>query len=213
MIQPPEAAAAFAVGLQDASGDVRRIASAGWMRATAIPEEVIPALIQALSDPESQVRANVAHALSRLDSIPPESIPRLVECAADPSDGLRISAALALKLAPPGDVRAIMEHLVADPNLRVRLLAAGSLLAADPGNSKAAAVVVEALGDPALRLRKAALQLVDSFGENGRAFAEAVRQRQDLEEDAELRQIVARLIERFSTVDESPAGSVESSVP
>ncbi len=205
MIQPPEAAAAFAAGLQDASGDVRKVASAGWMKATAIPEEVIPALVQALSDPETQVRANVAHALSRLDSVPPEAVPRLVECAADPSDGLRINAALALKLAPPGDVQEIMEHLVADPNLRVRLIAAGSLLAADPSNARAGAVVVEALADPALRLRKAALELVESLGENGRVFADAVRQRKDLEEDAETGQILARLVERLSAPAGTPA--------
>jgi HEAT repeat protein len=198
MIQPPEAARAFAVGLQDASCDVRRVASAGWMKATSIPEEVNPALIQALGDPETQVRANVARALSRLDSLPPEAVPQLAECAADPSDGLRMSAALALKLAPPGGVRQVMEHLVGDPNLRVRLIAAGSLLAADPGNGRAVAVVVEALADPALRLRKAALELVESLGENGKAFADAARQRKDLEEDAESGQILARLLDRLS---------------
>jgi hypothetical protein len=58
------------------------------------------------------------------------------------------------------------------------------------------------LGDPALRLRKAALELVESLGENGRAFADEVRQRKDLEEDAESRQILARLLERLS----APAG-------
>ena len=70
MIQPPETAAAFTAGLKDACGDIRMVASAGWMNATAIPEEAIPALVEALRDPEVQVRANAAHALARLDAIP-----------------------------------------------------------------------------------------------------------------------------------------------
>ena len=48
----------LAAGLKDACGDIRRVASAGWMNATAISEEAIPALIEALRDPEVQVRAN-----------------------------------------------------------------------------------------------------------------------------------------------------------
>ena len=59
-IQPPETAEAFAAGIKDACGDVRMVASAGWMNATAISEEAIPALIEALCDPEVQVRANCA---------------------------------------------------------------------------------------------------------------------------------------------------------
>ncbi len=58
MIQPPETAEALAAGLKDGCGDIRKIASAGWMNATAISDEVIPALVEALRDPEVQVRAN-----------------------------------------------------------------------------------------------------------------------------------------------------------
>ena len=100
MIQPPETAQAFVAGLKDACGDIRRVASAGWMKATAIPDEAIPALVEALRDPEVQVRANAAHALARLDVIPAAAIPLLIECTADPNDGLRMNAAMALKLAP-----------------------------------------------------------------------------------------------------------------
>ena len=60
MIQPPETTEALAAGLKDACGDIRRVASAGWMNATAIAEEAIPALIEGLRDPEVQVRANCA---------------------------------------------------------------------------------------------------------------------------------------------------------
>ena len=135
MIQPPETTQAFAAGLKDACGDIRKVASAGWMNAAAIPEEAIPALVEALRDPEVQVRANAAHALARLDAFPAEAIPLLIECTADANDGLRMNAAMALKLAPAGAVAEVMQHLVADPNSRVRLIAASSLLAAEPGNA------------------------------------------------------------------------------
>ena len=59
-IQPPETAEAFTAGLKDACGDVRMVASAGWMNATAITEQAIPALVEALGDPEVRVRANCA---------------------------------------------------------------------------------------------------------------------------------------------------------
>ncbi len=59
-IQPPETAEAFAVGLKDACGDVRMMASAGFMNSTAISEQAIPALVEALGDPEVRVRANCA---------------------------------------------------------------------------------------------------------------------------------------------------------
>ncbi len=119
-IQPPETAEAFAAGLKDVCGDVRMVASAGWMNATAISEQAIPALIEALGDPEVQVRANCAHALARLDAIPATAIPLLIECTADANDGLRMNAAMALRLVPVGAVLDVMRRLVADPNSRMR---------------------------------------------------------------------------------------------
>ncbi len=74
-IQPPETAEAFAVGLKDACGDVRRVASAGWMNATAIPEGAIPALVEALGDPEIQVRANCATPWPDWTPSPPRPFP------------------------------------------------------------------------------------------------------------------------------------------
>ena len=132
------------------------------MNATAISEEAIPALIEGLRDPEVQVRANCAHALARLDAIPAAAIPLLIECTADANDGLRMSAATALKLAPAEAVIDVMQHLVADPNSRVRLIAASSLLVAEPGNILAGAVLTESLQDPVLRVREAALELLEA---------------------------------------------------
>ncbi len=208
MIQPAEAEGAFTAGLTDASGDVRMVASAGWMKAAAIAADAIPGLVEALRDPEAQVRANVAHALARLDVLPAEAVPLLIECTTDGSEGLRINAALALKLAPAGAVGAVMEHLVADPSLRVRLVAASRLLSAAPADSRAAAVVVEALGDAVLRVRKAALELVASLGEAGAAFSEPLQRRAGLEEDPELRATLARLLKCLA----SPIGTAAQPV-
>lgn len=196
-IQPPETLAAFTAGLEDASGDIRKVASGGWMNAAAIPEGVIPVLVRALRDPEVQVRANAAHALARLDSLPGEAIPLLVACTADPSEGLRINAALALKEAPGRAAREAMGRLVEDASGRVRLIAASALLAADPGDARAGAVVAEALNDPAMRVRKAGLSLVESLGAGGASFLEVLRGRGGVEEEEELRDVLARLIERF----------------
>ncbi|HKI30664.1 MAG TPA: HEAT repeat domain-containing protein [Gemmataceae bacterium] len=205
MIQPPEILAAFTAGLQDANGDIRKVASGGWMKAASIPEAIIPVLVVALSDPEAQVRANAAHALARLDSLPAEAIPLLVACTADPSDGLRMTAAMALKAAPAGATGEAMRHLLEDANVRIRLIAASSLLAADPGDARARVVLVEALGDPSLRVRKAALELVESLGTNGVAFLEVLKERAGLEEDAELRDALGGIIERLGNQPGSPA--------
>ncbi len=209
LIQPPEAAQAFAAGLTDASGDVRKIASAAWMKADAIPEDAIPALVAALGDPENQVRANAAHALARLDAPPAEAVPRLIECAGDANDGLRMSAAMALARAPAEATRDVMLHLLADPSLRVRLIAAGSVLAADPDHAQGRAVLVEALGDPSLRVRKAAAELAESLGEEGAEFTEALKRRADAEEDSEVRQILARVLDRLAAKEaDAPDGVV-----
>ena len=194
MIQPPEAGAAFASGLQDVDGEIRKMASAGWMKMATIPEEVIPALIDALRDPESQVRANAAHALARLDPLPIAAVPLLIECTADANSGLRINAALALKLATGDAVVEAMEHLIEDANLRIRLIAASSLLSAEPAHALAGAVVTETLSDSTVRLRQSALALVQSLGPAGALFLDTLRLRADLEEDQALREALVLLV-------------------
>jgi HEAT repeat protein len=194
MIQPPQAAAAFASGLKDADGEIRKMASAGWMKMAAIPEDVIPALVEALRDPEVQVRANAAHALARLDPLPTAAVPLLVACTTDSNDGLRINAALALKLATGAVVTEAMEHLIADTNLRIRLIAASSLLSVNPAHAVAGVVVRETLSDPTLRLRQAALALVQSLGAGGAAFIDTLRLRAGLEEEPELQTALVQLV-------------------
>ena len=80
-----------------------------------------------------------------------------------------MNAAMALTLAPADMVAEVMQRLVADPNSRVRLIAAGSLLSTESSNSSASAVVVEAMEDPAPRVRAAALEVVESLGVSGAA--------------------------------------------
>ena len=147
------------------------------MNATSIPEGAIPALVEALGDPEIQVRANCAHALARLDAMPAAAVPLLIECTADAHDGLRMNAAMALRLAPAGTVLDVMQRLVADPNSRVRLIAAGSLLAVESGNTNAGVVLLEALENPAPRVREAAMELLASLGAGGATFIEDLRGR------------------------------------
>ena len=114
-----------------------------------------------------------AHALARLDAIPAAAIPVLIECTADANDGLRINAALALELAPAGEVIDVMRRLIADPNSRMRLIAAGSLLLAEASDAVAGAVLMEAMGDPAPRVREAARDILESLGAEGAAIVAA----------------------------------------
>ena len=79
-----------------------------------------------------------------------------------------------------------MQHLVADPNSRIRLIAASSLLFAEPGNTKAGAVLVEALADPPLRVREAALVLLETLGPKGAAFLEVVNSDGERETEPEI---------------------------
>ncbi len=116
MIQPPEADTAFASRNKDADGEIRKMASAGWMNAATIAEAVIPALVEALRDVEVQVRANAANALARLDALPNAAVPWLIACTTDANDGLRMNAALALKLGTGIAVAEAMGHLLEDAN-------------------------------------------------------------------------------------------------
>jgi HEAT repeat protein len=210
MIQPPEAAEVFTGGLADASPEVRRVASAGWMKAAGIPESAVPALVDALHDPEVQVRANAAHALSRLDALPPTAVPLLEECAADPNDGLRLNAAVALRGAASGAGAGTLRRLIEDPNTRVRLVAAGAVLSADPADPAAATAVAAALSDPALRLRRLGLDVVASLGDGGVAYLDALRRRSTEEEDASVRAELAALLTRLESV---ASASAEPAVP
>jgi HEAT repeat protein len=176
-IQPPQTAEALVAGLKDVCGEIRMVASAGWMNATAISEQAIPALVEALCDPEVQVRANCAHALARLEVMPAAAIPLLIECTADANDGLRMNAAMALKQAPAAEVAEVMRRLIADPNSRVRLVAASSLLVAESDNPDVGVVLVKALGDPTRRVREAAMELLGSLGARGASFLKDLKGR------------------------------------
>ena len=132
LIQPPDAAAVFATGLRDPDPRIRKVASGGLMKVTAIPDAAVPAVVESLRDPDEQVRANAAHLLSLLDPVPPEAVPDLIECATAAGDGLRLNAATALRRVADPAAREALRHLLADLNPRVRLVAAGSLASLPP---------------------------------------------------------------------------------
>jgi HEAT repeat protein len=209
LIQPPEALQAFAVGLKDASVEVRKLASAGLMKVKEVRPEVVAGLVEALRDPEIQVRSNAACALARLDPVPPQAIPLLVECTADPDDGLRMNAVLALKAASPESINAVVSPLLDDPNLRIRLIAAGLLLGENPTHPKAGGVVLEALADSTALLRKRAMELVEGLGPRAAHFLEAYQTRLAVEGEPEIKVWLTQLVERLTPGDasETPAGS------
>jgi HEAT repeat protein len=197
MIQPPEAGQAIVAGLKDDDGEIRKLASAGLLKAAAIPAEVVPGLVEALRDPEIQVRSNAAAVLARLEPVPAEAVPLLVEATAAPDDGLRMNAVVALKAAAPETVGGVAARLIEDPNLSIRLVAASFVLSADPADPRAGTVLVEALAEPTAKHRKTAVEVVDALGPRGGLFLEAVKQRIDVEEDAEVRALLTQVLERL----------------
>jgi HEAT repeat protein len=203
-IQPPEAAVAFIAGLKDDSPDLRKMASAGWRKAAAIPDEALPGLVEALHDPQIQVRANAAFALGRLEALPREAVPLLLDCTKDPNDELRLNAVLALQKITTKDVQEVFGRLVRDPTPRIRLLAAGSLLSADPAHEEAQNVVAEALTHDSSTLRKSALGLIQTLGAGGVAWLSALRERQVVEEDDEMRAGLRGLIAKLADSPNTP---------
>jgi HEAT repeat protein len=174
MIQPPEAAEAFTVGLKDPSAEVRLVASAGWVKAAVVPETAVKPLVEALKDPETQVRANAAFALSRLDRPPPDAVPLLADCTTDPSDSLRVNATLALRKAPFAATAEVMEGLLDDPSARVRLIAAGAVLGNDPTHPHARRAAEAARTDASPKVRQAAEDLLQSLDAPAETAAVAV---------------------------------------
>jgi HEAT repeat protein len=180
------------------------LASAGWRKAAAVPEEAVPALVEALHDPEVQVRANAAHALGRLDPVPAEAIPLLGECAAHPDAGLRLNAALALQGVPGRAAADALHPLLDDPSPRLRLIAARRILAEDAADAGAVAAVADALAAPAAGIRQAAAALVGGVGPAAGAVLDAVRGRVEKETDPDLRGFLADVVRRLERVAGGP---------
>jgi HEAT repeat protein len=195
LVQAPEAATAFRAGLTDPRAEIRKIASAGLMKLQTISEDAFPEVIQGLRDPESRVRANAAGILAKQKTLPDEAVPELLECLSDPEDAVRLNTALALRKAALPKLSAAFEPLLADPNPRVRLLAADLLLIGDPSHMQANQVVRESLADPAPRLRRMALELAGVLSAAVPELLEALRERVRVEEDPELSDLAAQLLE------------------
>lgn len=214
-IQGPEAFAGFMLGQRDDDPSIRVLASAGWRKAHAIPEQAIPLLIQALHDPEYRVRANVAHALGRVDPLPEAAVAPLMECVRDPHDEVRIHAAVALRAAPSSSALAVaLNHLLHDPHPRVRLLAAARMIGDDPLNAEVQAVIRESLANPKAALRTAAFGVIQGLGDRGGPFAADMQQLVDHPDWAEQREQLLTSLAAFSAPAEpivaAPAPPVES---
>jgi HEAT repeat protein len=203
MIRPPETSEALAVGLTDASGEIRMVASATWMKAESIHEDAVPLLVEALHDPEIQVRSNAAHALARLESLPTDAIPLLLDCIDSANDGLRLNAAMALKRAPVDEAVGAMQPLLEDSNSRVRLIAAGVVLNAGEDDGRASAVLKDSLGDLSPRVRKAAIDLVETLESRGVEFLASLKDRAQVEEDDSVRNDALGLVERLEAIETS----------
>ena len=165
-IQSPGAAGVFATGLLDPDAQVRKLASAGLMMVTALPDEAIPAVVDSLRDPDEQVRANAAHLLSLLDPVPAQAIPDLIEAVQTGGDGLRLNAATALRHVESATARDALRGLLADPNARVRLVAAGSLAAETPDDPDVRAALAASLQDSNPKVQASAAELIQTLGLN-----------------------------------------------
>ena len=139
-------------------------------------------------------------------------MPALIDCAADPRDDLRMNAALALGKAPPARTAEVFAQLIEDPNPRIRLIAARSLLAQDAADAGAVAVVRAGLTDPVLKVRQAALDLIESLDSGAAAWHDALKERSAQEEDPKLQETAARLVERLEREagDATPADGASS---
>ena len=112
-----------------------------------------------------------------------------------PRDDLRMNAALALGKAPPARTAEMFAQLIEDPDPRIRLIAARSVLSQDAADAGAVAVVKAGLTDPVLKVRQAALDLIESLDSGATAWRDALKERSVLEEDPKLREEAARLAE------------------
>ncbi len=186
------------------------MASAGLMKSgDRTTRRSLPQLTDAARDPEVQVRAQRgaftwpgSTCCSSADAV----ADALIECTVDPRDDLRMNATLALCKAPAARVSDLFAQRVGDPNPRIRLIAARFLLMQDPANAEATAVVTAALVDADHRLRKSAIDLIDSLGSQGAGWGDALRQQVLLEEEPGLRESLSQLLERLKSeaVPETP---------
>ncbi len=86
--------------------------------------------------------------------------------------------------------------LLRDPSPRLRLLAAGSLLDADTKDSEVTAVLSMALDDPAVRIRRAALECLIAHESLDEALIESLRRRAESEDDPEVSRMLGEVLER-----------------
>lgn len=177
----------FLTAVGDPSVDVRRLASAVLLRATApLTAEQAAELGQGLKDPDTQLRSNVAQVLGRLEAVPAEAVPLLLECASHPDDGLRLLALRALKTARAQGA-AVWPKMLQDPHPQVSFTAASYLLLDDADHEEAAAVLERAMASETIRDRRQAMELLEEMVPRAARFLPRLRQLLAAESDEELR--------------------------
>jgi HEAT repeat protein len=203
LIQPPEAAAAFLSALHDPDAEVRRWASAGLLKCEALQADALPALVQGLKDPDVQVRANIVLLCGRKEIWSAEMGPLLLEYLNDPDDGLRLSALRILKEISELRLDGVLPRLLNDPNSQIRFLAA-SILTHTADDPQAVEILRSAIAAEQPRLRRQALETIETLGDRVALFVDALRAQQAAEEDPELRELLGRMIK---LADQPPAGT------
>ncbi len=195
VLQLPESVGAFVAGLRDDEAEVRKIASAGLLKANQVPDDDVATVIEALRDPETRVRTNAATVIGRMDPIPDQAIPYLIESAVESDDdGLRLAATLALRNADSAVPHDIMRRLLQDKNQRVQLAAAAALLHSDAADALVETIIWTALVDTNWRVREIAIAMLESHPEAVTAYRRDLELWVVKETDPHLRERVERLL-------------------
>ena len=199
VLQLPESVGAFVAGLRDDEAEVRKIASAGLLKANQVPDDDVATVIEALRDPETRVRTNAATVIGRMDPIPSQAIPYLIESAVESDDdGLRLAATLALRNADSAVPQDIMRRLLQDKNQRVQLAAAAALLHTDAADALVETIIWTALVDTNWRVREIAISMLEFHPEAVTAYRRDLELWVVKESDQSLRERVERLLNSTS---------------
>ena len=195
VLQLPESVGAFVAGLRDDEAEVRKIASAGLLKANKVPDDDVATVIEALRDPETRVRTNAATVIGRMEPIPNQAIPYLIESAVESDDdGLRLAATLALRNADSAVPPDIMRRLLQDKNQRVQLAAATALLHTDAADALVETIIWTALVDTNWRVREIVISMLETHPEAVEAYRRDLELWVTKESDPLLRERVERLL-------------------
>lgn len=202
-VQPDRVVEDFVRALHDISPDVRRLASAGLVRAADQLTEVhLPPVVESLHDADDRLRANLAMVLARRGVVPAGATPMLLDGSRDEKDGLRLTSVRALGLTAA--LAEEVPRLVADPNVRVALTAVVYQLSQAADEEALGRLRAAMAGDR--RDRWFALQCLEALGPAARAVAGEADAMFAAEAVPTLRDRLRRVLEKL---DEEPVAATE----